>query len=623
MPSSCPVKGHEVSGGPETSRVPASSTRLNRQWRIPPAWQRAWPLYPALIFLFLIFLYPVSQLLWLSLFGTDGTLTPVHYERLYGSPLYFQVLKNTLFVSGWTAALCILGGYPVAYLLSTTKESTKSSLILWVLLPFWTSFLVRTFAWIVLLGRNGALNNALQAIGLTDGPIDILYSMTSVMVGMVHALMPLAVLTMLSVMETIDRNLMPAAFTMGARGGQAFWRIYFPLSLPGVAAAGLLVFITSLGFFITPALLGNPRQTMIAQIIIQQVEEMLNYAFAGAISMLLLVTSLIVFYLYDRALGMSTLAGGDTQGQKGEIKRGVLSMGFSAVGGLITAILGQVSDWIAIAWGVIAGTRPDRPPRLSSRSTLRLVVGLMLIFLAGPAFFIVPVSFTTQGFIEWPPTFFSLKWYEAVFEHSIWMSAILRSLYVGVVTAICAMIIGVPASFFLARRQFMGKTVALAFFLSPLILPRIIIAVALFYFYAPLGLIGTETGLILGHTVLALPYVVITVMAVLKNYDRRLDQAASSLGARPARVLWHITMPMIKPGLVAAFLFAFVTSFDELTIALFISAGVASTLPKQMWDDAILQVSPTLAAISTLLLIFVTIVILLADYFQRSSRRSS
>jgi putative spermidine/putrescine transport system permease protein len=136
-------------------------------------------------------------------------------------------------------------------------------------------------------------------------------------------------------------------------------------------------------------------------------------------------------------------------------------------------------------------------------------------------------------------------------------------------------------------------------------------------------LIGTETGLILGHTVLALPYVVITVMAVLKNCDRRLDQAASSLGARPARVLWHITMPLIKPGLVAAFLFAFVTSFDELTIALFVSAGVASTLPKQMWDDASLQVSPTLAAISTLLLIFVTIVILLAEYFQRKSRRSS
>jgi ABC-type spermidine/putrescine transport system permease subunit II len=109
-------------------------------------------------------------------------------------------------------------------------------------------------------------------------------------------------------------------------------------------------------------------------------------------------------------------------------------------------------------------------------------------------------------------------------------------------------------------------------------------------------------------------------MAVLKNYDRRLDHAASSLGASPPRVLRHVTLPLIKSGMVAAFLFAFVTSFDELTIALFISAGVATTLPKQMWDDAILQVSPTLAAISTLLLIFVTVVILTAEYFQRRQK---
>lgn len=597
------------------------AARSDRQWRPKPAWQRGWPLYPALIFLALIFLYPVGKLLWLSLFGTSGSLTSEHYERLYSTPLYLQVLKNTLFVSGWTAALCVIGGYPVAYLLSTTRERTKNSLILWVLLPFWTSFLVRTFAWIVLLGRNGAINNALQSLGLTDDPIEILYSMTSVMVGMVHALMPLAVLTMLSVMETIDRNLLPAASTMGARGGQAFWRIYFPLSLPGVAAAGLLVFITSLGFFITPALLGSPQQTMITQVIIQQVEEMLNYAFAGAISMLLLVTSLFVFYLYDRALGMSTLAGGETQGQKGSVGRSALATGFGWIGGFITAALGLVSDWIAIAWEKIMRTRPDRPPLLSGRSSLRLAVFLLLVFLAGPAFFIVPVSFTTQGFIEWPPSFFSMKWYEAVFEHSIWVTAIIRSLFVGVCTATIAMLIGAPASFYLARQSFLGKTAALAFFLSPLILPRIIIAVALFYFYAPIGLIGTEVGLILGHTLLALPYVVITVMAVLKNYDQRLDQAAASLGATPPRVLWHITMPLIKSGLVAAFLFAFVTSFDELTIALFISAGLATTLPKQMWDDAILQVSPTLAAISTLLLIFVTVVILLAEYFQRNARR--
>jgi putative spermidine/putrescine transport system permease protein len=582
-----------------------------------PAWLRAWPMVPIALFLAAVFLYPVVQLLWLSLFHKTGELTGDHYQRLFVSPVYLQVLGITFEVGGWTTVLCVVGGYPIAYLLATTGRRARDSLILWVLLPFWTSFLVRTFAWIVILGRRGALNSGLQAAGLADQPAELLYNMTGVMVGMVHALMPLAVLTMLSVMETIDRNLVPAAATLGARGGQAFWRIYFPLSLPGVAAAGLLVFITAIGFFITPALLGSPRQTMIAQVIIQQVTEMLNYPFAGAIAMLMLAAALAVFYLYDRALGMSTLAGEATAGQRGGGRPSLLGKAFAGLGALLTAVLGRVTDWIAVLWEALAGARADRPPRASGRVVLRAAVLVLLIFLAGPSFLIVPVSFTTEGFIAWPPAWGTLKWYRAIVDDQQWVKAIVRSLVVGFSTGVLAMAIGGPAAFFLARRRFLGKTAALAFILSPLILPRIVIAVALFYFYARLGLIGTEVGLVLGHTVLALPYVVITVMAVLKNYDRRLDQAAASLGASPPRVLWHVTMPLIRSGLIAAFLFAFVTSFDELTIAIFVSSGLATTLPKQMWDDAILKVSPLLAAVSTVLLFFVTVVILAAEYFQR------
>ena len=589
--------------------------------RPPRRWLSAWPIAPILIFLLVLFLYPVAQLLWLSLFSKSDSLTGEHYQRLFTSPVYLQVLRNTLEIGGWTTLLCIVGGYPIAYLLATTSDGTRGRLILWVLLPFWTSFLVRTFAWIVLLGRRGAVNTTMQSLGLTDAPLDLLFNMTGVMVGMVHALMPLGVLTMLSVMETIDRNLMPAASTLGARGGEAFWRIYFPLSLPGVAAAGLLVFITATGFFITPALLGSPKQTMITQVIIQQVDEMLNYPFAGAISMLLLTASLVVFYFYDRALGMSTLAGGSTQTQSGGGEHGPIARVFGRVGGVLTAVLGRLTDLVAIAWEKVFGGRAGRPPRASGRAMLRISVGLLLFFLAAPSFFIVPVSFTTDAFIEWPPKWGSLKWYQAIVEHPTWLAAIWRSLVVGTATAAIAMAIGAPAAFYLARRRFIGKTAALAFILSPLILPRIVIAVALFYFFARLGLIGTVLGLTLGHAVLALPYVVITVMAVLKNYDQRLDQAAASLGASPPRVLWHVTVPLIKSGLIAAFLFAFVTSFDELTISLFVSAGTSSTLPKQMWDDAILKVSPTLAAISTLLLVFVTAVILAAEYLRRRAER--
>lgn len=581
-----------------------------------PGWLRLWPILPALLFLAIFFLYPVGQLLWLSVVDRAGNLTIFHYDRLFQSALYVKVLKITFEIAGWTTAFSILGGYPVAYYLATSSAGRRNALMLWVLLPFWTSFLVRTFAWIVLLGRNGAINKWLQALGLTDAPLPLIYNFTGTMIGMTHALMPLGIMTMVSVMENIDANLPRAASTLGARGGQAFWRVYFPLSLPGVAAAGLLVFITALGFFITPQLLGGRTETMITQIIITQIQEMMNWAFGGAVAMLLLVSALVVFYLYDRALGMSTLAGEATTGQGGGRRNPIAAAG-SWIGGHLLDLLGRACDTAAILWEKVFPPRADRPRRERSRATLTVLVGLIIFFLAAPTFFIVPVSFTTEAFIEWPPRFFSLRWYHAYFDSPVWVSATIRSLLVATAAAFLAMLVGAPAAFVLVRQRMLGKTAAMAFILSPLIIPRIIVAIALFYFYARIGLVGSSFGLVLGHAILAVPYVVVTVMAVLKTYDERLDQAAGSLGANRAQTLWHVTFPLIRTGLIAAFLFAFITSLDELTIALFVSGGIATTLPKQMWDDALLKINPTLAAVSTLLLVFVTSIILIAEFLRR------
>jgi putative spermidine/putrescine transport system permease protein len=453
--------------------------------------------------------------------------------------------------------------------------------------------------------------------------VQVIFNLTGVLIGMTHALMPLGILTMLSVMENIDASLPKAAATLGARGGQAFWRIYFPLSLPGVAAAGLLVFISAVGFFIIPALLGGRRETMITQVIIEQVQDLLNWAFAGAISLLLLATALVVFYLYDRALGMSTLTGASTAPDRpGRSRANPIASGAAWVGQRVIGVLGWSCDRAADLADRLSPLRVDRPLRAWGRGVLAGASVLILAFLALPAFFMVPVSFTNEGFIDWPPRGFSLKWYRAYFESTQWMAATVRSLVVGVVSATLAMLVGVPAAFALARRAFAGKTGALALILSPLIIPRMIIAVALFYLYAKVGLVGSSVGLVLGHAVLAIPFVVITVMAVLKNYDDRLDQAAASLGATPARNLYHVTLPLIRTGLAAAFLFAFVTSFDDLTIALFVTGGLTTTLPKQMWEDALLKVTPTLAAVSTVLIFFVAGTIGLAEWLRRRTARA-
>lgn len=566
---------------------------------------------PLVVLLLVLLIYPVGQLLLLSVVGDQG-FTLTQYQRLFESSVYINVLLITLKISLWTTFFSVVAGYPVAYLISSLTAKRKTSLLFWVLLSFWTSFLVRTFAWVVLLGRNGVVNQLLQALGILDAPANLLYNFGSVLVGMVHALMPLAVLTMLSVMENIDRNLPRAASTLGARPGTAFWKIYFPLSMPGVAAAAIMVFVTAIGFFITPALLGGRKETMITQIIIDQVQQTMNWEFAGAVSVLLLVVVLVVFAIYDKVLGLSTMTGGASTRVRASGKESVSRR----AGDAVLTVLANVSD-------ALFALLPKRMRRSVSGTgqsrTLWWMVLIVLAFLSAPAFLMIPLSFDSGSGLTWPPKGFSLQWYEQMFTSPVWMQAITRSLIVGVGTGLLAMLIGTPAAFLLVRANMRGKSAMLAFVLSPIVVPRMIIAVGMFYFFARVGLVGSMIGLILAHTVVAVPYVVITMMAVLRNYDTRLDLAAQSLGAGPWSTLRFVTFPILGAGLMSSFLFAFATSFDELTIALFASGGLNATLPKQFWDEVTLQISPVIAAVSTCLFIFIAALIWLADRLRRRS----
>lgn len=566
---------------------------------------------PLVILLLVLLIYPVGQLLLLSFYGDQG-FTLAQYHRLFESSVYVNVLLITLKISLWTTFFAVVAGYPVAYLISSLSARRKTSLLFWVLLSFWTSFLVRTFAWVVLLGRNGVVNQLLQALGILDAPANLLYNFGSVLVGMVHALMPLAVLTMLSVMENIDRNLPRAASTLGARPGTAFWKIYFPLSMPGVAAAAIMVFVTAIGFFITPALLGGRKETMITQIIIDQVQQTMNWEFAGAVSVLLLVVVLAVFALYDKILGLSTMTGGSASRPRTSSKPGLMRRAGEALLDLLASLSDRLFSLLPSRLRrSVSGTGQSR--------TLWWIVLAVLAFLSAPAFLMIPLSFDSGSGLTWPPKGFSLQWYEQMFTSPVWMQAITRSLIVGVGTGLLAMLIGTPAAFLLVRADMRGKSAMLAFVLSPIVVPRMIIAVGMFYFFARVGLVGSTIGLILAHTVVAVPYVVITMMAVLHNYDTRLDLAAQSLGAGPWSTLRFVTFPILGAGLMSSFLFAFATSFDELTIALFASGGLNATLPKQFWDEVTLQISPVIAAVSTCLFIFIAALIWLADRLRRRS----
>lgn len=262
-------------------------------------------LLPALVVLAVLFAYPLFGIVHRSVYKAGYTLDL--YRQVFRVPVYLQVLLATFKISALVTAACLALGYPLAYMLTTRRPRTAQLLMIIVVLPFFTSIIVRTYAWMVLLGRNGIVNQYAMALGLTNTPLPLLYNQAGVVIGMSYVLLPYMVLTVYSVMRGIDPGLVRAAHSLGASRFQAFRRVFLPLSLPGIAGGTLLVFILSLGFFITPALMGGPGDVMIAMLIEREVEITLNWSFASALAVVLLALTLIGFAGYNRIVRLERI----------------------------------------------------------------------------------------------------------------------------------------------------------------------------------------------------------------------------------------------------------------------------------------------------------------------------
>jgi putative spermidine/putrescine transport system permease protein len=561
-----------------------------------------WFAAPGLLYLLVFLLLPCLRLLALSVEDADtGAYTLDAYRHAFGVSVYTRVLSTTFLVAAETTALCLLLGYPLAYWLSGQKPRRQRLLALLVLFAFWTSALVKNFVWLVLLGRNGVIEGALRWLGFLHPP-ELLFSHGAVVFAMVHTMLPLGVVSMLPVMGQIDRGLPRAAATLGASGIQAFWRVFFQLSLPGVAAAGLLVFIGALGFFITPALLGGPRDTMLGQVIIQQIQAQQNWQFGSALSAMLVASALLTCFVYDRVFGLSTMSGGGGHGQRGGnrlLRRAgmrLLALIAACFDALSRLMGGARFGWMlpAYAW---------------------LLIAVLLL----PILAFVPMAFTSSNFLSFPPPGYSLRWLHEYFGSAVWVAATLRSFGIGFASACMTLLIAAPAAMGVARSTSRLSGAVFMLFLAPIVVPSIVMAVGLFYLFAQIGLVATDLGITIGHTVTGIPLAFVILLAVLRGHDWRLNQAAATLGANRPRVFLRVTMPLIKGGLFAAFIFAFLNSFEELTVAIFIGGGLKTTLPRQMWDDVLLQVNPTLAAASLVVLLVVTLLFLTAEYLRPKS----
>ena len=255
------------------------------------------------------------------------------------------------------------------------------------------------------------------------------------------------------------------------------------------------------------------------------------------------------------------------------------------------------------------------------RAVLYVTSGLVLFFLMAPILAIVPLSFNSGTFLTYPLDGLSLRWYNAFIASEQWMRALRNSFVIGISSAVLATALGTLAALGLTRADFRGKGLVMAILLSPMIVPVVIVAVGFYFFFAPLGLTASYTGLILAHTALGTPFVVITVAATLKGFDENLARASASLGAAPVEAFFKVILPLIAPGVASGALFAFATSFDEVVVVLMVAGPEQRTLPREMFSGLRENISPTITAVATIMILVSVVMLASLEMLRRRNER--
>jgi len=267
---------------------------------------------PLLVYLAIFFIYPLFSFLPTS-FYYEGAFSFDKYLRAFTRPVYLRILRTSFIIAGSTTLITLILAYPVAYLFTNVSGKMKGVITAFIILPFWTSIIVRMYAWMSLLGHNGIFNRMFLEAGVISEPIPMMFNRFGVLVGMVHFMLPYMVLSIYAVMSGIPPDYMRAGANLGAAPLKRFIKIYLPLSMPGVGAGCLLVFILALAFYITPALLGGLKDTMIAQIIDQEMRETFDWPFAAALSTVLIIVTTTLYIIYQKVMSVERIYEGKGQ----------------------------------------------------------------------------------------------------------------------------------------------------------------------------------------------------------------------------------------------------------------------------------------------------------------------
>ncbi|MER9134562.1 ABC transporter permease subunit [Mesorhizobium sp. M0768] len=547
---------------------------------------------PAFAILLAVFGIPIILLFLTSL--NAPAFSVANYQAFFDQSANVRVLFQTIEMSAVATVTCVIIGYPTAYLIVAASTRMRIALIVLVMIPYLTSGLARTYAWIVILGDRGLINNLLLDLNLVSSPLPLIYNRAAVYIGMVHIMLPMMILPLVSVMIGVDKSLMAAARTMGARPFAAFWRVFFPLSLPGVRSGSVLVFVFCLGFYITPAALGGLRDAMLSNFIATQVSSSFNMARTAASAFILLAIAVVVLSMVG--LDLSRTQGHPTQPSRESWLRRLSCFGAWRRHLNELPIPSRAKRWTAQLYQAGGDNR-------WSKIVGAGFVALIMVYLLFPGFIVIIMSFSAGMFLEFPPSGLSLQWYRSFFGDPGWYDAAWTSIRIGFLVATLSTVVGTLAAYGLSRTLPQLRGVLTMIILTPITFPVIVVGNATYVGLVKFGLIGSATGTVLAHSIGAIGIVVVIVSSTLANFDRRLEQAAMSMRARPYQTFMRVTLPLIRPGILGGAAFAFLHSFDELVITSLIGGLSVRTLPLKMWETIRHDIDPTIAAVASLLML--------------------
>lgn len=501
------------------------------------------------------------------------TPTLKQYQTIFAIDDYWRRLGISIAMAFGVAVLAIALAYPVAYFLVFRAGRAAGLCLLLLLIPFWTSFLLRVMSWKLLLGPDGPINWLLIHLGVIAEPIGgLLYSRSAVVITLIYVWIPFAALPITAALQRIEPELVEAALDLGASPWRCFRTITFPLSLPGVLAAFFMVFIPTVGEYVTPLLVGGSRGKMYGNIIQDYFTKAGNLPRGAALSVVMLVVTLLLVALAARLVNLKAVRMTQRRAAISARARFPLLTGYFA--GLIALLY------------------------------LPLAVLFLLSFDAGTG-----LSFPFQGL--------TLQWYEQLFQYPETLASARNSIIVAAVSSCGATALGTALALLHTRFNFRGDKLLFALAMLPLVVPAIILAVALLVMFIAAGIERSLWTVAIGHTVVALPYVILIVSARLAGFDPDLEEAAMDLGAPYGRVIANIVLPLIAPSILSAWLVAFTVSLDEVALALFL-AGTDLTFPVYLLGQLrFASRLPMMIAFAVLMMMGTLLLVLIAEWIRR------